>query len=150
MKMQQSTPDEIEMLLAFVRDRDASCPNCGYNVRDLTKPICPECQEELLLAVGARIYPIIWLLITIAPGVFTGITAGVVAVVIAIEWPPKFVPLGAIVLATFFLLSAVTAIVITINYKRFIRQPRAQQVLWAVGTWVVHLAAFFTFVYLVI
>ena len=147
--MQQSTPDEIEMLLAFVRDRDASCPNCGYNVRDLTKPICPECQEELLLTVGARTYLISWLLATVATGIFTGISACMMAVIIAIEWPPKFVPPGAIVLAAFFLLSAVTAIAIIIKYKRFIRQPQARQILWATSTWVVHLTAFFIFVYFV-
>ena len=156
MMMQESTPDEIEMLLAFVRDRDASCPNCGYNVRNLTKPICPECQEDLLLKVGSRVYPIRWLLITVAPGIFTGITSVIVAVLFAIALVNttntnvslgslKTIPLDAIVLSAFFALSAVTAIVIIIMHKRFIRQPQPRQILWAIWLWMIHLCAFFIF-----
>ncbi len=82
--MSLSTADETEHLLAFLRNRDAECPSCGYNLRDLTKPICPECKEALVLKVGSRTYPIRWLLITIAPGIFTGIMVGVMVVVAAL------------------------------------------------------------------
>ena len=41
------------MLLAFLRDHDAPCPVCGYNLRHLTVPRCPECGRELKLSVGA-------------------------------------------------------------------------------------------------
>ena len=40
------------MLLEFVQGRDAECPGCGYNLRNLTKPVCPECREQLKLTVG--------------------------------------------------------------------------------------------------
>ena len=149
--MQQSTPDEIEMLLAFVRDRDASCPNCGYNVRNLTKPICPECQEALLLKVGSQTYPIRWLLITVAPGIFTGITAGIMAVLAVLSGSlPKSIPRVILLTAAFFSLSAVVAVVIIFLHKRFIRQTQPRQILWAVGIWVIHLCAFFTFLAAVI
>src|SRR5687767_8462552 len=49
----QRRADEVELLLAFVRDRDAHCPRCDYNLRNLTQPVCPECREELTLSVGA-------------------------------------------------------------------------------------------------
>ena len=144
--MQESTPVETEMLLAFIRDRDASCPNCGYNIRDLTKPICPECKEDLVLKVGSRIYPIRWLQITVAPGIFTGITSVVMLVIVMLKGSlPNPIPPVAIVLSTFFALSAVTAVAIIIMHKRFIRQPQPRQVLWATAIWVVHLTAFFIF-----
>ena len=44
--------DEQRLLLEFVGDRDVPCPRCGYNLRALTKPVCPECREELRLTVG--------------------------------------------------------------------------------------------------
>lgn len=145
--MPLSTSDETDHLLAFLQDRDASCPNCGYNVRNLTKPICPECQEALLLKVGSRTYPIRWLLVTIAPGIFTGITAGIMAVLAALSGSfPKTIPLVILLTATFFTLSAVVAVVIISLHRRFIRQPQHRQVLWAASIWVIHLCAFFTFI----
>ena len=41
-----------EMLRAFVAERDEPCPNCGYNLRELTSEICPECGLALRLRVG--------------------------------------------------------------------------------------------------
>ncbi len=46
--------DADGLLLDFVRDRDVACPRCGYNVRNLTKPVCPECEEPLVLKVGGE------------------------------------------------------------------------------------------------
>jgi len=43
---------EDQHLLAFVRDRDINCPLCGYNLRALTVPRCPECGQTLKLTVG--------------------------------------------------------------------------------------------------
>lgn len=39
-------------LRAFLADRDAPCPNCGYNLRALTAENCPECNAALELRVG--------------------------------------------------------------------------------------------------
>ena len=143
--------DADELLLGFVRDRDAACPSCGYNVRNLTKPVCPECEEPLVLKVGGKTYPIRWLLATVAPGIFTGITAGVMAVMFLIALtvgnlrPPFSVPLGVILTGSFFLVSAAVAGAIIIFSRRFIRQPQPRQVMWAILLWVIHLCAFFIF-----
>jgi DNA-directed RNA polymerase subunit RPC12/RpoP len=40
---------ETELLVAYLRDRDVDCPSCGYNVRNLTSPRCPECGEALVM-----------------------------------------------------------------------------------------------------
>ncbi len=142
----QTAPIDADgLLLAFVRDRDAACPRCGYNVRNLTKPVCPECEEPLLLKVGGRTYPVRWLLATVAPGIFTGVTAGVMAVIFLIVGPPPFVPLGVILTGSFFLVSAAVAGAIIIFSRRFVRQPQPRQLMWAVLLWVIHLCAFFIF-----
>lgn len=41
-----------DAILAFVRDRDLDCRLCGYNLRNLSEPRCPECGNELQLQVG--------------------------------------------------------------------------------------------------
>ncbi len=43
------TPD---LLLLFLRDRDYPCPGCGYNLRQLLSPKCPECGQPLKLGVN--------------------------------------------------------------------------------------------------
>ena len=41
-----------ELLRAFLDGRDAACPGCGYNLRNLQGSRCPECGDELALRVG--------------------------------------------------------------------------------------------------
>jgi hypothetical protein len=41
-----------ELLRMFLANRDAPCPACGYNLRDLGGTRCPECGDELVLRVG--------------------------------------------------------------------------------------------------
>src|SRR5687767_15104169 len=64
-----------EMLLDFLREHDAPCPVCGYNLKALTRPICPECGQDLVLAVGAARLRLGWLFAAVAPGFFSGIAA---------------------------------------------------------------------------
>ena len=40
------------MLREYLAERDAPCPNCGYNLRGLTTRSCPECNQDLMLRVG--------------------------------------------------------------------------------------------------
>lgn len=41
-----------ELLKQFLANRDAPCPNCGYNLRNLQKATCPECGHAIRLNVG--------------------------------------------------------------------------------------------------
>ena len=53
--MHDEQPDDTSadpLLVAFLRDRDAYCPLCKYNLRALTSPRRPECGKALLLVVG--------------------------------------------------------------------------------------------------
>lgn len=44
---------ERDLLLTFIAERDVPCPACGYNLRQLTQPACPECGLTLKLSVGS-------------------------------------------------------------------------------------------------
>jgi predicted RNA-binding Zn-ribbon protein involved in translation (DUF1610 family) len=41
-----------EFLAQFLKDRDAFCPACKYNLRNLTVSTCPECGESLVLSIA--------------------------------------------------------------------------------------------------
>ena len=56
-----------EMLLAFLRDHDAPCPICGYNLRGVTLSVCPECECPIELGVSSSSsYLGAWLLALLA------------------------------------------------------------------------------------
>src|SRR5947207_14609692 len=42
---------ERSLLREFLADHDVACPQCQYNLRNLTGHRCPECGEELALGV---------------------------------------------------------------------------------------------------
>jgi hypothetical protein len=46
--------EDAAALIAFVAERDASCPVCSYNVRGLKEARCPECAARLHLQVGSE------------------------------------------------------------------------------------------------
>lgn len=78
--MTASTQRNQELLLEFLRENDAACPVCGYNIRALTRPVCPECRQELSLSVGATRVRFGLLLAALVPGFFCGIAACFVAI----------------------------------------------------------------------
>ncbi len=72
--------DADTLLLEFLRDRDAACPLCGYNLRNLSGTTCPECRELLSLSVGFRKPRFGWFVVAIAPGIFSGICAALMMI----------------------------------------------------------------------
>jgi len=47
------SPEKHALLLRFLCDNDVPCPVCGYNLRNLTHDVCPECGQQIALKVGA-------------------------------------------------------------------------------------------------
>ncbi len=143
-------PDDVARLLEFVQGRDAPCPLCAYNLRDLTEPRCPECQQALFLTVGMPRLRFEWLVVTIAPGIFSGIAAILLLIPIAIssvstgtiQWP-------VIALDAFGMLSGIVAVVLVVKRYRFLRMLPPQQIFWAGVAWAVHVSAFMLLVILV-
>ena len=137
-----------ELLLEFLREHESPCPVCGYNLKALTRPVCPECGQELVLAVGAARLRFGWLFAAVAPGFFSGIAAVFVLVPIVIMTAVANVrpPLRFVAVDAFGWCSGVFAIVLAANRHRFMAQPVARQRWWALGIWLTHVAALALFI----
>ena len=136
------------MLLEFLREHDAACPVCGYNVKAITRPICPECGHELVLTVGAARVRLGWLLAAVAPGFFSGIAACFVLVPLVLrvllgdgKWSAALIALDL-----FGWCSGLFAIIIAAKRNRFLAQPRARQRWWMLIIWIIHIAALGLFI----
>jgi hypothetical protein len=137
----ETTPEDASrLLLTFLQGRDARCPECGYNLRDLTQTQCPECSQRLQLMVGHDRLEIGLLLITITPSIFSGICAILLTMVIYIE---PGAPWEAILLDLFGLTSGLFGVGLFLFRERFVRQRRSVQKGWAFLTWTIHVGAFF-------
>jgi hypothetical protein len=80
------------LLLEFLKGRDTTCPVCGYNLRDLCKPLCPECAAPLQLAVGSTHFRLgAWIVGVIAFALGLGFDAVVafLLLIMAAMHPPK-------------------------------------------------------------
>ncbi len=141
----ETRPTDESMLLDFLRGRDAPCPLCGYNLRDLTQPVCPECRQDLMLAVGVRRLLLVPLLVTVAPGCFSGIAACILMYPMIFFGPA---PLPIYLVWTFGAASGAATIWLTLRRYAFLRQPPRVQWYWAAAVWAVHLAAFGLLVWL--
>jgi len=140
----EAATNRTHMLLDFLKEYDAACPVCGYNLRALTRPICPECGNELVLTVGATRLRLGWLLAAVAPGFFSGIAACFVLVMIIarLAFGDGRMSVGLNALDLFGWSSGVFAIVLAMKRVRFLAQTRARQRWFALTIWFVHVAAF--------
>lgn len=138
-----TTSPKQQMLLEFLREYDAPCPVCGYNVRALTRPVCPECKQELTLTVGAARLRIGWLFAAVAPGFFSGIAAIFVLVPIfgrLLLGDGVLMPLP-IAMDVFGWCSGIFAIILVRKRNRFLALPIARQRWLALIMWLIHIGA---------
>ncbi len=143
--------DEVGLLLSFLRERDADCPLCGYNLRNLVRPQCPECCQDLVLSVGIKDLRLGWLVATIAPGIFPGIAAALLLIPIILG--PLLAgggsaPWFAVGADLFGWLSGLAAVILLKYRLAFLRLPQDVRRTWAFVAWAIHLAAFFVLVVL--
>jgi hypothetical protein len=129
--------DETELLLTFLRNRDAACPACGYNLRNLTRPLCPECREGYQ---KPRIGPFV---ATIAPSIFSGICGMIMLLPLMLVPSSRPPPIGAYLLDLFGLSSGLFGVCVFVFRHRFLRQSHTAQMVWAAVTWTIHVLAFF-------
>jgi hypothetical protein len=137
-----------ELLLEFLREHESPCPVCGYNLKALTRPVCPECGQDLVLAVGAARLRFGWLFAAVAPGFFSGIAAlfVLVPIVVVPAVGNGMAPLRIIAVDAFGWVSGVFAIVLAANRLRFIAQPLARQRWQVLAIWLTHVAALALFI----
>ncbi len=74
---------DAELIRAYLAEHDAECPKCRYNLRGLGGGACPECAEQITLAI-ARAEPLRrWLTLVIVALVGIALN-GVVSVIVSI------------------------------------------------------------------
>jgi hypothetical protein len=134
-------PSDTTALLAWLATRDIPCPVCGYNLRALPDPRCPECNAPLTLQVwseNAGTGP--WLVALISFALAAGFD-GVVSLLAVGEmalYAPNYRsdPAAWGVLATFVALALVSGGAIwwlARHRRRFWRLPRQKQWIIAGG-----------------
>lgn len=129
--------EETELLLTLLRNRDHDCPRCGYNLRNLTQPVCPECREELVLKVGTSRLRLWWLLLTLAPGMFCAIVIGILCVG-TLRWGPPGFQSEDWLLVGFLAASGALGVTLAFYHRRFLRISYESQIIWAACVWGVH------------
>lgn len=147
-----SSSNAETLLLEFVQGRNVECPRCGYNLRDLTKPVCPECREELTLSVGLVKARFGWFVMALIPGVFSGICACFLAIPINLMplLGQQSVPIEIVLLDGFGWLSGFFAVGLFLARHRFLQIGRTGQIVWALVLWAIHLLVFVIFLDFVI
>lgn len=138
------------LLLDFLREHEVPCPVCRYNLKALTRPICPECGHSLRLTVGAGQVPLGWLLAALAPGFFSGIAAVFLLIPILAR---LFIGDGKTswalnCLDLFGLTSGIAAVLLAMKRRRFLALPRSNQRWLTFCCWGIHLAALFLMIFL--
>jgi hypothetical protein len=134
--------DETALLTTFLRHRDVRCPRCGYNLRNLTQPVCPECREALSLKVDVQPLAIRWLLLTVAPGMFCAILLAIFLFMSMRHGPPGGMPTEAVLTILFIAASAIGSIALAAFNRSFLRLPEPAQVITAIIVWTAHIAVF--------
>lgn len=132
--------DEEASLLAFLAERDHPCPACGYNLRGLQNPTCPECGSPLHLTVGKRHMPVHWLLLTMIPlagaGLLGVLFLVVLLVILAEEGRVGHMPPEPMVILAMGLASAVACAVLFAKRTRFLHMEVDRQKGITAGVWI--------------
>lgn len=131
------------MLVGYLQHRDVLCPRCGYNLRNLTQPTCPECREPLSLKVGVVRLPIAGLLAAIVPGAFSLVAVLIFIVMCALHGPPSLQRDQEVWLVVGFLaLSAAAAVALACASRWFTKLSPVAQAIIGTMIWLVHVAVF--------
>ena len=139
---------DVARLLDFLRDRNVACPHCGYDLRDLTSPTCPECRQDLHLSVGASRVRLAWFLAAIAPSMFSGIAAVFAAIPVVGTLLSGDSSLWFFVALDGFGWASGIAGVLAMRHRiRFLRRPVRVQRLVALAVWGLHVAALLAFLW---
>jgi hypothetical protein len=134
---------ERDLLLLYVRDRDFPCPGCGYNLRALTSPVCPECGQTVRLSVGladVQLGP--WIACLLGISFPSGI--GIIVLVILginllygrdLSW--RYMPWQAALVILYSIGSIPVNILLIAGRRRFLRLSRPVQRWLGAAPWIV-------------
>jgi len=136
-----------QQLLHYLGDRDVPCPVCGYNLRALTLPRCPECGREVTLGVRL-VEPYLqssWIAMSAAILASAGLGLFIAGIALVTgEWPPARGPLTQAAVVYFILAIPLGGLVLIMR-RRLLKLPPIVQWLLATVAVLVSLAAFVQF-----
>ncbi|MGI9013112.1 MAG: hypothetical protein ACR2GY_02570 [Phycisphaerales bacterium] len=137
-----SNPLPDGLLAAYLADRDAPCPGCGYNLRGCTTGHCPECGIEINLTVAREVIPSLvpWLL-CVAPCAFSGIFAIILLCDGGALWAITFEQLRFIV--PFGIYWGIVGLGIAVSVRAFMKWRPSAQRNAAIVIWLIHVFALF-------
>ena len=133
--------DGDALLIEFLRERDTACPICGYNLRNLTRDVCPECGQRFRLRVGAVHPRFGYLLAFLAPLIMlAGFAILLVSVAIATNHRPSSKNLGFFFLALAGPAAGIATLVLYRKRAVFLRSSKRRQLLLASISWITAIA----------
>jgi hypothetical protein len=114
-------------LIAWLREPDAECPLCNYNLRGLTKPCCPECGQLLRLSVAlAEHYLKAWIALMASTASGAGIGLICLFGVLRVGMPGRR-EIWLDILTVDFILMVPAAVAALATRRRFLTLPREIQ-----------------------
>ncbi len=140
----EATWTDERRLVEFLHERDVKCPGCGYNLRNLLRPVCPECRQDLLLSVGLREVRLRWFMAAAAPSIFSGIAAVLLSIICVVAYslyggsPPDEV----LLILGFGYFSGLVGGALLVRRGGFIAMSADKQIGITAITWIVHVIAF--------
>ncbi len=133
-----SVAPDHNVLLAYLRDHDAPCPVCGYNLRHLTHDVCPECGHQFKLAIGSVHAAFGYLLAFLAPMMMVAGLALVIAALFLVLGAPAPREWGVYVTGALGLADGVIVLLIYRKRAVFLRCTLSGQRLLAILSWGFH------------
>jgi hypothetical protein len=142
-KAMPEMPGDLDLLRAYLRDRDVVCPVCRHNLRSAAGFACPECGGRLDLRVVSMDTPHTWwiacvLAFALPLGLFASVAAaGTYGLIHARLSPTDRIMYGACCGVT--LMGIVNTIVLCRGRTRFLQRPLWRQRVRAAVSWAVML-----------
>jgi hypothetical protein len=123
------TASDDATLIDWLREREIPCPMCGYNLRALQTPRCPECGQMLRLSVTlAEPYLKAWVTLLVFSCLGSSVGLLFLIAVLKSGLPPGAIPrLGACILMA----STPLPPIVLLTRRGFLKLSRAAQWRWA-------------------
>jgi hypothetical protein len=136
----QPARDNALLLRDFLQENDAPCPVCGYNLRQLTGNVCPECGQPFKLQVGAVHVQFGQFLLFLSPMLMTaGVGLFFAGVILFNGAPPR--NLWGVWALMFAGIVEAPATILVYRYRTlFQKQPKPRQYALVYLAWLVHIA----------
>ena len=117
-------------IVDYLRDRDAACPLCQYNLRGLTSSRCPECGRALQLTIGL-VEPRMgaWIMAVVSMAGAAGL--GVLALVALVRHGLMDAGLFFLIAFFYFIATIPVLVALVVLRRRYRRMRQSWQ--WTIG-----------------